>query len=46
MVMKLLTYNPDERPTAREALQHPWINKYAEQDKVDKVLAKKTLQNL
>jgi calcium-dependent protein kinase len=46
LVAKLLTYNPDERPSASEALKHPWITKYAETDKVDRGLAKKTLQNL
>jgi len=24
-VSRLLTIDPDERPTAEEALQHPWI---------------------
>ena len=24
-ICKLLTFNPEERPTAAEALQHPWL---------------------
>jgi len=46
LVAKLLTYNPDERINAFDALKHPWITKYAALDKVDKTITKRTLQNL
>ena len=35
LVAKLLTFNPDERISAFDALKHPWINKFAESGKVD-----------
>ena len=25
LISKLLTYDPDQRPSAEEALKHPWI---------------------
>ena len=28
-ISKLLTYKPEERPTAGEALEHPWITELA-----------------
>lgn len=46
LVGKLLTYNPDERINAFDALKHPWIDKYAALDKADKTITKRTLQNL
>jgi len=42
----LLTYNPEERINAFEALKHPWITKFADSDKIDKTITKRTLQNL
>jgi len=46
LVAKLLTYQPEKRITALEALNHPWIKKMASVDKVNKEVAKKTLMNL
>src|SRR5688572_17977491 len=44
-ISKLLTYDPEKRPSAEEALQHPWI---LEQSKatVDATLAQGALANL
>ncbi|EAK88852.1 calcium/calmodulin dependent protein kinase with a kinas domain and 4 calmodulin-like EF hands [Cryptosporidium parvum Iowa II] len=30
LIRKLLTYNPSERITARDALNHPWITRFAD----------------
>lgn len=46
LVAKLLTYNPEQRISAFEALKHPWITKFAATDKIDKTVTKRTLQNL
>ena len=46
LVGKLLTYDPDKRISAIDALNHPWIKKMANVDKVNKEIAKRTLQNL
>lgn len=46
LVTKLLTYNMDERISAFEALKHPWVNKFADTDRIDKTITKRTLQNL
>lgn len=46
LVAKLLTYNPEKRISALDAMNHTWIKKMASIDKVNKEVAKKTLQNL
>jgi len=46
LVAKLLTFNPEERISAFDALKHPWIDKFAEAGKVDTKVAARTLQNL
>ena len=46
LVQKLLKYNPDERITALEAINHPWIQTNSTVDRVTKEVASKTLQNL
>jgi calcium-dependent protein kinase len=44
-ITKLLTYKPEERPTAEQALKHPWISELS-QIKVDEHLAQNALSNL
>ena len=46
LVTKLLKYDPSERISALEAINHPWIQSNATVDKVNKEMANKTLQNL
>lgn len=46
LVKKLLTYEPSKRISAAEAIQHPWIKKQADQEKVEKSLATNALSNL
>jgi len=41
----LLTYNPEERPSAEQALTHPWITELA-QLQVDETMAMSALDNL
>ena len=44
-IRALLTYNPDERPSAADALTHPWIAELAT-IQVDETLAMSALDNL
>ena len=46
LVTKLLKYNPDQRISALDAMNHPWIQTNATIDKVNKEIASRTLQNL
>jgi calcium-dependent protein kinase len=46
LVKKCLTYDPDKRISASEALDHAWFKKFAKADKVKKSLASKALSNL
>ena len=46
LVKKCLTYDPDKRVSASEALDHVWFKKFAKMDKVQKSLASKALSNL
>jgi len=46
LVRKCLTYDPDKRVSASEALEHPWFKKFAKAEKVKKSLASKALTNL
>ena len=46
LVRKCLTYDPDKRISAAEALAHPWFKKFAKADKVKKSLASRALGNL
>lgn len=45
LVRQLLAYEPEKRASAQEALLHPWIQKMASGEKVEKAVAMKTLQN-
>lgn len=44
-IRMLLTYNPEERPSAEQALQHPWLQELATLQ-VDETMAVKALDNL
>jgi len=44
-ISKLLTYKPEERPTASEALQHPWLVELSTVQ-VDESAALSALDNL
>lgn len=46
LVRKLLTYDPNKRISAAEALQHKWIRTTASQARVEREVATKTLSNL
>ncbi len=46
LVKKCLTYNPDKRISAGDALTHSWFEKFAKLEKVEKSLASKALSNL
>lgn len=46
LVKKCLTYDPEKRTSASEALEHPWFKKFAKGEKVKKSLASKALSNL
>ena len=46
LVWKCLTYDPDKRTSASDALQHPWFKKFAKHETVEKTLASKALNNL
>lgn len=46
LIKKCLTYDPDKRTSASEALEHPWFKKFARADKVKKSLASRALSNL
>lgn len=44
-IRTLLTYNPEERPSAEQALLHPWLQELATLQ-VDESLAMNALDNL
>lgn len=46
LVKKCLTYDPDKRVSAGEALDHAWFKKFAKGDKISKSLAASALKNL
>ena len=46
LVSKLLKNNPEQRISALDALNHPWIQENANIDKVTKEVATRTLRNL
>lgn len=46
LVSKLLTYDPDKRISALNALNHPWIQQTASIDRVSKQITENTLKNL
>lgn len=46
LVRKMLEYDPSKRISASDALQHTWIKKYAQDEKVERTVATRTLSNL
>jgi calcium-dependent protein kinase len=42
----MLTYDPSTRPSAKEVLQHPWVQQTSADDAVDKPLAESFMLNL
>ena len=44
-IRALMTYNPEERLSAEQALQHPWLTELAT-NQVDEALAMSALDNL
>ncbi len=46
LVRKCLTYDPEKRTSASDALGHAWFKKYAKHEKIEKSLASKALSNL
>jgi calcium-dependent protein kinase len=46
LVRKCLTYDPEKRVSASDALEHSWFKKFAKSNKVEKSLASKALSNL
>jgi len=46
LVRKCLTYDPDKRVSASDALSHVWFKKFAKIEKVEKGLASRALGNL
>jgi len=46
LVKKLLTYDPEKRISALDALNHPWIKRMATVEKINKEIAHKSLKNL
>lgn len=46
LVRKCLTYDPEKRVSASDALTHAWFKKFAKADKIKKSLASKALSNL
>jgi calcium-dependent protein kinase len=45
LISKMMTYDPDQRITARQALQHPWLTN-APNTPIDEETARKILRNL
>lgn len=45
LISKMMTYDPDSRITARQALQHPWLTS-APNTPIDEETARKILRNL
>jgi calcium-dependent protein kinase len=46
LVQKLLTYNPEKRINALNAVNHPWIKKMSTAEKISQSVARNTLKNL
>lgn len=45
-IKKLLTYNPDKRPTAAEALKHPWLANINNNNKASKDVTVTAMKNM
>lgn len=39
LVQKLLSFNPEDRPTARQALSHPWLSPLSDRDSEERPLS-------
>lgn len=46
LIKKLLTYDPNQRVSAGEALQHPWFKKVLGENAIDKPLAVSALTHM
>lgn len=45
-ITRLLEYEPSNRPSAKEALENPWLKKYCEVDRIKRPIITQALGNL
>lgn len=46
LVQKLLTFNPEKRISAQDAMQHPWFAKFSKAVEMKDILNSEALKNL
>ena len=46
LIKKMLTYDPKERPSAKQILKHPWFSQFKTKKSYNKKLAKTALENM